>query len=80
MLMKVIKIGNQLVLPLPGSFVKALKLSKGSEVLVTADEEYQWLLITAADETVDLEEIDLNFARMLSEFMEEYRDALAALS
>mgnify|MGYP006294692033 CR=1 FL=1 len=80
MRLKIIKIGNQLALPLPENAIKALELSEGSDVLLMVQEESKWILVTAADETVNLEEIDADFARMLSEFIEEYRDALAELS
>ena len=80
MRLKIIKIGNQLALPLPESAVEALQLSEGSEVLVTIEEENKWILITAEDESLDLDEIDAGYVKMLSEFIEENKEALEELA
>lgn len=80
MRLKIIKIGDQFVLPLPEKGIKALQLSDGSEVLVTVEEDNHWILISLDDGSLDLEEIDVDLARMLNEFIEEYREALEELA
>ena len=80
MRLKIIKYGNQLALPLPEKAVEALQLSEGSEVLVTIEEDNQWILITSEGESLDLDEIDADYARMLVKFIEENREALEELA
>ena len=80
MRLKVIKVGKQLALPLPETAVKALQLSEGSEVLVTVEEDNKWMLITTEEKTVDLDEINADYSKMLNEFIEENREALEELA
>ena len=74
--LKINKIGNQLVLPLPEKAVKALELVEGSEVVVAIEEDNKWMLITTEAESVDLDEIDADYAKMLIEFIEENRESI----
>jgi antitoxin component of MazEF toxin-antitoxin module len=80
MRLKIIKVGDQLALPLPEQDVKTLGLSEGSEVEVTVEEDNKWILITADGKNVDLDEIDADYAKMLIEFIEENRGALEELA
>ena len=58
MRLKIIKIKNQLVLPLPGEVIENLELTEGSEVEVTIQDEEKWILMSSATDSQDLEEVD----------------------
>ena len=77
---KIIKVGNNLTLPLPEKFVSALQLAEGDEVLVTLDHEYNWILISSVGEVPNLSGIDLAFSEQLARFLWDYKPALDQLS
>jgi len=79
MLRKVFKTGNSLVVSLPKDLLEALGMRDGTDVSVELDRQNGQIMIRPAQLPVagDLSE---EFARQVSEFIEQYRPALEALS
>jgi antitoxin component of MazEF toxin-antitoxin module len=63
---------------LPEDTLERLGLSLDTEVSVTLKQELGQIIITPA--SLPIVEVDENFARQLSDFIEEYRPALEALA
>ena len=80
MIQRIIKVGNQLVVPLSEEITKALQLTKGSEVNVNVDPENNRILISPVGYTPDIEEIDSEFASQVSAFIKDYKPALEELA
>ena len=79
MLRKVFKTGNSLVVSLPKDLLDPLEMRDGTEVSVELDRKNHQILIrpTEMPFTAGLSE---EFARQVSEFIEEYKPALDALA
>jgi len=79
MLRKVFKTGNSLVVSLPKDLLEPLGMRDGTDVSVELDRQNRQILIRPAELPVvgDLSE---EFARQVSEFIEQYRPALEALA
>ena len=76
MLRKIIKTGNSLVVSLPGQILDALELSSGSDVSVALEDGK--IVIRPMRQAVP--GVNEDFARHVSEFIDEYRPALEALA
>lgn len=63
---------------LPDELVQILGLSSDTEVTVTLNPTQNQIVITPV--TLQLPDIDEEFAHQLAEFIEEYRPALEALA
>lgn len=74
---KVIKSGDSLAVILPDEIINALQLSEGSELSLKLDADCRYVLLTVRGEPTP--EIDPIFAQQVTEFIEQYRPALAAL-
>jgi len=76
---KVFKTGNSLVVSLPKDLLDPLEMRDGTEVSVELDRKNHQILIrpTEMSFTAGLSE---EFARQVSEFIEEYKPALDALA
>lgn len=79
MLRKVFKTGNSIVVSLPKDILEPLGMNEGSDVSVELDREKQQIIIRAVEKPV-APGVDHEFARQVSEFIEEYRPALEALA
>lgn len=79
MLRKVFKTGNSLVVSIPKDMLEPLGMQDGADVSVELDRENRQILIRPAALPLagDLSE---EFARQVSEFIEQYRPALEALA
>jgi putative addiction module antidote len=79
MLRKVFKTGNSLVVSLPKDLLETLGVRDGTDVSVELDRQNRQILIRPVELPVagDLSE---EFARQVSEFIEQYRPALEALA
>ena len=80
MRLKIIKVENELVLPLPGEVIDALELSEGSEVEVTIEDEEKWILISSAADPEDLDQVDEEYGEMMGELMDEFKSAFGKLA
>lgn len=75
---KIFKTGNSLVIALPRDILDLLHLREGAEVSVDIDQGQKQIVI-APTETAAAE-IDTEFARQVSDFIDAYRPALEALA
>ena len=75
---KIFRAGNSLVVSLPKDAIDILGVGEGSEVHVEIDRKEKRVVILPSKAAV--EGIDEEFARQVSEFIEEYRPALESLA
>ena len=80
MIQKIIKVGNELYLPLPDEITQALQLNEGSEVTISVDPEKKQILIQSLGQSADLGGINLEFAEQVTTFIREYKPALNELA
>jgi putative addiction module antidote len=79
MLRKVFKTGNSLVVSLPKDLLEPLGVRDGSDVSVELDRQNHQILIRPAEMPL-AGALSEEFARQVSEFIEQYRPALEALA
>lgn len=79
MLRKIFKTGNSMVISIPKEALDTLGVTEGMEVNIDLDREKRQIVITSA-QPLAAAGIDEEFARQVSEFIEQYRPALDALS
>ena len=80
MILRIIKAGNGLALPLPEDIAEALHLKEGSEVTVSVDSEKKQILIQSLGQSTDVGEINLEFAEQVTTFIRDYKPALEELA
>jgi len=80
MIQKIIKVGNELYLPLPDEITQALQLKEGSEVTVSVDPDKKQILIQPLGQSQALKEINLEFAEQVTAFIRNYKPALYELA
>ncbi len=80
MIQKIIKVENELYLPLPDEITQALQLKEGSEVTVSVDPEKNQILVQSLGQSTDLEDINLEFAEQVTTFIRDYKPALDELA
>jgi putative addiction module antidote len=78
MVQKIFRSGNSLVVSLPKDILDMLGLDEGAEVSVEIDRERRRIIITPAG--LALPGVNEEFARQVTEFIEQYRPALEALA
>jgi antitoxin component of MazEF toxin-antitoxin module len=79
MLRKVFKAGNSLVVSPPKEMLEPLGISEGTDVSVKLDRSNSEIVIRPAY-PIATGGVDLEFARQVNEFIEQYRPALEALA
>ena len=77
---KIFKTGNSLVVSLPKDAIEELQMSEGTVVSVYYDRVTSKLIIEPIDPEREVEGINEEFAKQVSEFIEEYRPALDELA
>ena len=77
---KIIKVGNELYIPLPDEITQALQLKEGSVVTVSVDPEKKQILIQSLGQSTDLGEINPEFAEQVTTFIRDYKPALDELA
>ncbi len=75
---KIFRTGNSMVVSLPRESLEVLNLKEGAPVSIGLDQENQRIIITPA--AAELAGVDREFARQITEFVEQYRPALEALA
>lgn len=80
MVRKIFKTGNSIVVSLPKDVLDPLHLAEGAEVDVQLDQERGVITIAPAPSPVAVKGVDEDFARQVSEFIDQYRPALEALA
>ncbi|HRI57206.1 MAG: hypothetical protein IAE85_13295 [Anaerolinea sp.] len=78
MVRKIFKTGNSIVVSLPKELLDSLRLVEGAEVDVNLDKTRG--VITIAPAPTVIKGVDEEFARQVSEFIDQYRPALEALA
>ena len=77
---KIFKTGNSLVVSLPKDAIEEMKISEGTVVNVYYDRVTSKLIVESVDTDQAVEGIDEEFAKQVTEFIEEYRPALDELA
>lgn len=77
---KVFKSGNSTVVSLPPEIVEHLGVSLGDEVEIEIGENEREVMIIPAKAPVIATGVDEDFARQVSDFIEQYRPTLEALA
>lgn len=80
MVRKIFKTGNSFVVALPRDVLDPLHLAEGAEVDVQLDRERGVITIAPAPPHAAARGVDEDFARQVSEFIDQYRPALEALA
>ena len=80
MLRKVFRTGNSVVVSLPKDALELLGIRVGADVSVDLDRENRQIVITLAEEPLAKVGVDKAFAKQVTDFIEQYRPALEALS
>lgn len=80
MIRKIFKTGNSIVVSLPRDVLDPLRLAEGAEVDVQLDPERGVITIAPAPAQAAVRGVDEEFARQVSEFIDQYRPALEALA
>lgn len=80
MLRKVFKTGNSVVVSLPKDALELLGISEGSDVSIDLDRQKRQIVISPVEEPLAVAGVDEEFARQVSEFIDQYRVALEALA
>ncbi len=75
---KVFRTGNSTVVSLPKEAIDFLHLKEGMDVSVELDRENHRIVITPTE--IPMAGVDEDFARQVSEFIDQYRPALEALA
>ena len=77
---KVFKTGNSLVVSLPKDAIEEMKISEGSMISVYFDRVTKQLIVEPIKAGQAIEGVDEEFARQVSDFIEEYKPALDELA
>jgi len=80
MLRRLFRAGNSIVVSIPKYILDYLDLTVGAEVSVDLDRENRQITIRPIEKPTAVPGVDETFARQVSEFIEQYRPALEALS
>ena len=78
MVVKLQKTEQGLTLLLPDDTLERLRLTADTEVFVTLKPEQQQIIVSPVSQL--LPEVDEEFARQVSDFIDQYRPALEALA
>jgi len=77
---KIFKSGNSLVVSLPKDAIEEMQISEGTMVSVYYDRVTKKLIVEPVDNDQTVEGINEEFAKQVSEFIEQYRPALDELA
>lgn len=80
MVRKIFRTGNSIVVSLPKDVLDPLRLAEGAEVDVQLDQDRGVITIAPVLSPVAVKGVDEDFARQVSEFIDQYRPALEALA
>ena len=77
---KVFKSGKSMVISLPHEIMEYLGINAGDAVEFGFGEHEHQVVITPAGAPMSVSSVDVNFARQISEFIEQYRPTLEVLA
>ena len=80
MLRRLFKTGNSIVLSLPKEVLDSLGVADGESVSLELDRLQRRLIVTPVEKPLAAAGVNEDFARQLSEFIEQYRPALEELA
>lgn len=80
MLRKVFKTGNSVVISLPKEALELLGITVGSDVSLDLDRENRQIILSSINAPLAAAGVDEEFARQVSEFIDQYRPALETLA
>lgn len=75
---KIFRTGNSMVVSIPKEMLEVLQVGEGEEVSVELNPARREIVISPMPHAV--EDVDVEFARQVAEFLDEYRPALEALA
>jgi len=79
MLRRIFKTGNSIVVSIPREILEQLDISEGEKVSVILDQKQRQIIISPVDKPLAAN-INEEFSRQVSDFIEEYHLALDALA
>ena len=77
---RLFKTGNSVVLSLPKEILDGLDLAEGKKVSLELDQQQRRLILTPVDKPLAIAGVDVEFARQVDKFIEQYRPALDELA
>ena len=77
---KVFKTGNSLVVSLPKDAIEEMQISEGSVINIYYDRVTKKLIVESIRPDQAVEGVDEEFAKQVSDFIEEYKPALDELA
>lgn len=77
---KVFKTGNSLVVSLPKDAIEEMQISEGSVISIYYDRVTKKLIVELIRPDQAVEGVDEEFAKQVSDFIEEYKPALDELA
>ena len=80
MLRRLFKTGNSVVISVPREMLDSLGLAEGENVSLELDRKQQRMIIKPVEQPPAVSGVDADFARQVSEFIEQYRPALDELA
>jgi putative addiction module antidote len=80
MLRKVFRTGNSVVISLPKEALELLGIAEGSDVSLDMDREKRQIILSSINAPLAAAGVDEEFARQVSEFIDQYRPALETLA
>jgi antitoxin MazE len=80
MLRKVFRTGNSMVVSLPKEALELLGIAEGSDVSLELDREKRQIILSPVETSLAAAGVDEEFARQVSEFIDQYRLALETLA
>jgi antitoxin MazE len=80
MLRKVFRTGNSVVVSLPKEALELLGIAEGSDVSLDLDRKKRQIILSPVETPLAAAGVDEEFARQVSEFIDQYRTALETLA
>jgi putative addiction module antidote len=80
MVRKIFKTGNSMVVSLPREAIDYLQVGEGTAVNVSLDRSRRQIIITPVEPPLAIAGVEPEFARQVSDFIEQYRPALEELA
>jgi len=80
MLRRLFKTGNSVVISLPKEVLDGLGVMDGENVSLEFDREQRRVILTAAQQSVQNNGVNQDFAKQVNTFIDQYRTALEELA
>lgn len=80
MLRKVFRTGNSVVVSLPKEALELLGIAEGSDISLDLDQKKRQIILSPVETPLAAVGVDEEFARQVSEFIDQYRTTLETLA